>query len=428
MTDLLTLPLSVADPQMDALLARELARQRGTLDMVTSANPAPVSVLAAQGSALADNHGAGHPGERFGGGGEIAGEIEAIAVRRARDLFGAEHANVRPHSGGQANAAALAALLDPGDTVLGLDPAHGGHLTQGTPADFSGRPYNAVPYHVDARTHWVDMDEVADLAKTHRPKVVVAGWSAYTRHLDFAAFRTIADAVGARLLVDMTQFAGLVAARVHPSPVPHADVVTATTHRTLGGTRGGLLLSRAELAARVDAAVFPGTQGGGFHQAVAGKAVTFRLAAGVPFAVRQRRAVDGARIIAERLARTDVFRAGVRVLTGGTDVHLVLLDLRAYGAADGGVPLHGRDAEERLRRVGVTVDRGAVPFDPRPASVTSGLRIGTQALAARGFVAASFVSVADIVAEALLPGYDEHRERDLRERVAALVAEYPYHA
>ncbi|MEU8139160.1 serine hydroxymethyltransferase [Streptodolium elevatio] len=427
-TDLLALPLSAADPQIDGLLARELARQRGTLEMTARENFAPTAILEAQGSVLTNKHTEGYPGRRHQGGCEVVDEIEAIAVQRARDLFGAEHANVQPHSGAQANAAALAALLEPGDTVLGLELAHGGHLTHGTRVNFSGRQYNAVAYHVDSRTHWVDMDEVAELAKAHRPKVIIAGWSAYTRHLDFAAFRIIADAVGARLLVDMAYFAGLVAAGLHPSPVRYADIVTATTHKTLGGARGGLILSRAELAAQVDAAVFPGTQGGALNQVVAAKAVTFKLASGVPFAMRQRRAVDGAGIIAERLARADVFHAGARLLTGGTDVHLVLLDLRAYGAADGGTPLHGLAAEERLHRIGISVDRNVVPFDPRPPSVTSGVRIGTAALASRGFAATSFVAVADIIAEALLPGYDEHRERDLRERVAALVAEHPLYA
>lgn len=426
MIDAMTQRLADVDPQVGNLLAEELSRQRGTLEMIASENLAPVAVLEAQGSVFTNKYSEGYPGRRYYGGCALVDEIESLAVQRARDLFGAEHANVQPHSGAQANAAVLSALLAPGDTVLGLELSHGGHLTHGAPVNFSGRIYEAVAYHVTPGTGLVDMDEVAQLAVRHRPKVIIAGWSAYPRHLDFAAFRMIADRVGARLLVDMAHFAGLVAAGLHPSPVPYADVVTATTHKTLGGARGGLILCRAELARRIDSAVFPGTQGGALNQVIAAKAVTFKLAATPQFAVRQRRALEGARVVAERLVRTDMAASGVRVVTGGTDVHLVLLDLRACAVSgDGGTPLHGRGAEDRLQSLGITANRNVVPFDPRPPTTASGLRLGTSALAARGFAASAFAGVADIVAEALAPGFTPDRARALRERVAKLAAEHP---
>ncbi|SFP31068.1 glycine hydroxymethyltransferase [Actinomadura madurae] len=419
----LTWTLDQADPRVHAVIAAEEERQAATLEMIASENFAPRAVLQAQGSVLTNKYSEGYPGRRYYGGCEHVDVIEQIAIDRARRLFGAEHANVQPHSGAQANAAALSALLAPGGRILGLDLAHGGHLTHGTRMNFSGRLYEAVAYHVSRETGLVDMDEVAALAREHRPGVVIAGWSAYPRHLDFAAFRRIADAAGARLLVDMAHFAGLVAAGLHPSPVPHADVVTATTHKTLGGARGGLILCRAEHARSVDAAVFPGQQGGALNQAIAAKAVGLRLAAAPGFADRQRRAVEGARIIAARLSAPDLAGAGVRVATGGTDVHLVLLDLRDCAAAGG--PAGGLAAEERLERAGVTVNRNAVPFDPRPARTPSGLRIGTSALATRGFGAEAFAAVADIIAETLAPGFTAADVPKLRRRTAELAAAHP---
>ncbi|MCX4472690.1 serine hydroxymethyltransferase [Micromonospora sp. NBC_01655] len=384
-----------AEPEIATAVTAELRRQQRTLGMIASENLAPRAVLQAQGSVLTNKYAEGYPGRRYYGGCEHVDAIERLAIERARLLFGAAYANVQPHSGSQANAAVMTALLAPGDAILGLDLAHGGHLTHGMRVNFSGRLYRAVGYRVDAETFLIDMDEVERLAREHRPKLIVAGWSAYPRVLDVARFRRIADAVGAYLLVDMAHFAGLVAAGLHPNPVPHAHVVTLTTHKTLGGPRGGAILSAdTELARRLDSAVFPGQQGGPLEHAIAAKAVAFRIAAGEEFRDQQRRALRGARIVAERLAATDVRDAGIRVVSGGTDVHLVLVDLRQ-------AELDGAQAERLLQEVGITVNRNAVPFDPRPPMVTSGLRIGTSGLATRGFDEHDFVEVADVIATAL---------------------------
>ena len=416
--DPLNAPLADVDPAVAAALDGELARQRGTLEMIASENFAPVAVLQAQGSVATNKYAEGYPGKRYYGGCEYVDVIEQLAIDRAQALFGADYANVQPHSGAQANAAVMQALLSPGDTILGLDLAHGGHLTHGMKLNFSGKLYDAVAYHVRAADSLVDMDEVAELAARHRPRMVIAGWSAYPRQLDFAAFRRIADSVGAWLLVDMAHFAGLVAAGLHPSPVPHADVVTSTTHKTLCGPRGGLILGTDEVARRLRSGVFPGQQGGPLEHVIAGKAVALGLAGTAGFAERQRRTVAGARVIADRLGRDDVRDAGVTVLTGGTDVHLVLVDLRDS-------PLDGRQAEDRLHRLGITVNRNAVPFDPRPPMVTSGLRIGTPALATRGFGAAEFAEVADLLAVALRPELDDADAADLRARVDLLTEKFP---
>ncbi|MBZ2407644.1 serine hydroxymethyltransferase [Streptomyces sp. L06] len=392
-----------------------MLRQQSTLEMIASENFAPVAVMEAQGSVLTNKYAEGYPGRRYYGGCEHVDVIEKIAIDRIKELFGAEAANVQPHSGAQANAAAMFALLKPGDTIMGLDLAHGGHLTHGMKINFSGKLYNVVAYHVDAESGQVDMAEVERLAKESRPKLIVAGWSAYPRQLDFAAFRRIADEVGAYLMVDMAHFAGLVAAGLHPSPVPHAHVVTTTTHKTLGGPRGGVILSTAELAKKINSAVFPGQQGGPLEHVVAAKAVAFKVAASEEFKERQRRTVEGARILAERLVQPDVTDHGVSVLSGGTDVHLVLVDLRES-------ELDGQQAEDRLHEVGITVNRNAVPNDPRPPMVTSGLRIGTPALATRGFQAEDFAEVADIIAEALKPSYEADA---LKARVTALAEKHP---
>jgi glycine hydroxymethyltransferase len=312
----------------------------------------------------------------------------------------------------------MAALLKPGDTILGLDLAHGGHLTHGMRLNFSGQLYNVAAYHVRKEDHLVDMAEVETLAREHRPQLIIAGWSAYPRHLNFAEFRRIADSVGAYLMVDMAHFAGLVATGLHPSPVPHAHVVTSTTHKTLGGPRGGIILAKDELRKKFNSAVFPGQQGGPLEHVVAAKAVAFKLAGEPAFAERQQRTLEGARIIADRLLAADSQEAGVDVVSGGTDVHLVLVDLRNSA-------LDGKQAEDRLHHIGITVNRNAVPFDPRPPMVSSGVRIGTPALATRGFGSAEFSEVAEIIAQALRPDTTDGDLSRLRGRVTALASRFP---
>ncbi|GJF33249.1 serine hydroxymethyltransferase [Kitasatospora sp. NE20-6] len=410
--------LHALDPEIAAAVDAELHRQQTTLEMIASENFAPVAVMEAQGSVLTNKYAEGYPGKRYYGGCEHVDVAEQIAIDRVKALFGAEHANVQPHSGAQANAAAMFALIQPGDTILGLSLAHGGHLTHGMKINFSGKLYNVAAYHVDEKSGQVDMAEVERLAKEHRPKLIIAGWSAYPRQLDFAEFRRIADEVDALLMVDMAHFAGLVAAGLHPSPVPYADVVTTTTHKTLGGPRGGVILSKAEWAKKINSAVFPGQQGGPLEHVIAAKAVAFKVAASEEFKERQQRTLEGAKILAERLLQQDTVDAGVSVLSGGTDVHLVLVDLRNS-------ELNGQDAEDRLHEVGITVNRNAVPNDPRPPMVTSGLRVGTPALATRGFRADDFREVADVIAETLLPGFDEAKAAALKDRVTALAAKYP---
>jgi glycine hydroxymethyltransferase len=412
--------LAIVDPEVAKAVSAELHRQQSTLEMIASENFVPAAVLEAQGSVLTNKYAEGYPGRRYYGGCEHVDVTEQLAIDRAIALFGAGHAqeihaNVQPHSGAQANTAVYFGLLQHGDTILGLDLAHGGHLTHGMRLNYSGKTLNVVPYHVRADDGLVDMDEVATLASRHRPKMIVAGWSAYPRQLDFAAFREIADAVGALLMVDMAHFAGLVAAGLHTSPVPYADVVTTTTHKTLCGPRGGLILCREEYAKKINSAVFPGIQGGPLEHVIAAKAVALKIAASAEFAERQARTVDGARLLAARLLQEDCAKAGVKVLTGGTDVHLVLVDL-----VDS--ELTGRDAEDRLHDIGITVNRNAVPNDPRPPMVTSGLRVGTPALATRGFQTGDFTEVADIIALALQPSYDA---ATLSARVRALADRYP---
>ncbi|MWA13760.1 serine hydroxymethyltransferase [Streptomyces sp. BA2] len=412
---LLNTPLHELDPDVAAAVDAELHRQQSTLEMIASENFAPVAVMEAQGTVLTNKYAEGYPGRRYYGGCEHVDVTEQIAIDRIKDLFDAEYANVQPHSGASANQAALFAIAKPGDTILGLDLAHGGHLTHGMRLNFSGKQFNVVAYHVD-EAGLVDMAEVERLAKENSPKVIIAGWSAYPRQLDFAEFRRIADEVGAYLWVDMAHFAGLVAAGLHPNPVPYADVVTSTTHKTLGGPRGGVILARSkEFAKKLNSAVFPGFQGGPLEHVIAAKAVSFKVAASEEFKERQQRTLDGARILAERLVQDDSKAVGVDVLSGGTDVHLVLVDLRNS-------ELDGQQAEDRLHEVGITVNRNAVPNDPRPPMVTSGLRIGTPALATRGFQEDDFREVADVIAEALKPGFDAE---SLKARVSALAAKHP---
>jgi len=408
--------LAAFDPEIAALLDDELRRQQTTLEMIASENFAPVASIEAMGSVLTNKYAEGYPGKRYYGGCEVVDQVEQIAIDRLKQLFGAEYANVQPHSGATANAAVLHAIARPGDVVMGLDLANGGHLTHGMKINFSGRLYEIVPYHVDDNG-LVDMDEVASLAREHSPKVIIAGWSAYPRQLDFAAFRAIADEVGALLWVDMAHFAGLVAAGIHPSPLPYAHVVSTTTHKTLGGPRGGAILSNdPEMVKKLQSAVFPGQQGGPLEHVIAAKAVAFKMALEPGFKDRQERTVEGAKILADRLLAEDAKAAGVQVLSGGTDVHLVLVDLRDS-------ELDGQQAEDRLHEVGITVNRNAVPNDPRPPMITSGLRIGTPALATRGFGAEEFREVADVIAEALKPG-DVDIE-GLRKRTAVLAERFP---
>src|SRR6476620_2512897 len=423
MQDVLNASLATVDADVAAAVAQELHRQQSTLEMIASENFAPTAVMEAQGSVLTNKYAEGYPGKRYYGGCEHVDVIEQLAIDRVKALFGAEFANVQPHSGAQANAAAMFALLNPGDTILGLSLAHGGHLTHGMKINFSGKLYNVVPYHVRESDLRVDMAEVEALALEHKPKLIVAGWSAYSRQLDFAEFRRIADLVGAYLMVDMAHFAGLVAAGLHPNPVPYADVVTTTTHKTLGGPRGGVILGKAEYARKINSAVFPGQQGGQLEHVIAAKAVAFKIAASPEFKERQERTLEGAGILASRLLKDDVAAAGISVVNGGTDVHLVLVDLRNS-------ELDGQQAEDRLHRIGITVNRNAVPFDPRPPMVSSGLRIGTPALATRGFGAAEFTEVADIIAKALTSAagtgtLDHGTAVELRARVTALAEQFP---
>ena len=417
-------PLAELDPDIAEVLAGELDRQRGTLEMIASENFVPRAVLQAQGSVLTNKYAEGYPGRRYYGGCEVVDVAESLAIERAKAVFGAEWANVQPHSGAQANAAVLHALATPGDTLLGLSLAHGGHLTHGMKINFSGKNYNATAYGVDETTMRIEMDQVREAALRERPAVIIAGWSAYPRHLDFEAFRSIADEVGAALWTDMAHFAGLVAAGLHPSPLPASDVVSTTVHKTLGGPRSGMLLSnRAEQwGKKLNSAVFPGQQGGPLMHVIAAKAVAMKVAGTQEFKDRQARTIEGAAILAERLRADDARAAGIRLVTGGTDVHLVLVDLRE-------APLDGQQAEDLLHDAGITVNRNAVPFDPRPPRVTSGLRIGTPALASRGFGAEEFTEVADIIATALIAGAagtaDDETLAGLRGRVRALTDAFP---
>ncbi|NHW48424.1 serine hydroxymethyltransferase [Paenarthrobacter sp. MSM-2-10-13] len=435
-------PLAQADPEVDQAIAQELIRQQSTLEMIASENFAPTAVMEAQGSVLTNKYAEGYPGKRYYGGCEHVDVIEQLAIDRLKALFGAEFANVQPHSGAQANASAMHALITPGDTIMGLNLAHGGHLTHGMRINFSGKLYKVVPYGVREDTHTVDMAEVERLALESKPQLIVAGWSAYSRQLDFAEFRRIADLVGAYLMVDMAHFAGLVAAGLHPSPVPHAHIVTSTTHKTLGGPRGGVILTNdADIAKKVNSAVFPGQQGGPLEHVIAAKAVAFKMASEPEFQERQLRVLEGSKILAQRLLQDDVAAAGISVVSGGTDVHLVLADLRHS-------VLNGQQAEDTLHRIGITVNRNAVPFDPRPPMVSSGLRIGTPALAARGFGAEDFTEVSDIIATALIAvansgtqagtqagaeaataegdvTLDETTAVELRNRVTALANKFP---
>jgi glycine hydroxymethyltransferase len=408
-------PLSEVDPEIAAVLDAELRRQQRTLEMIASENFVPRAVLEAVGSVLTNKYAEGYPGRRYYGGCEEVDVAEQLAIDRAKELFGAEHANVQAHAGAQANNAVYMALLEPGDTFLGMALDHGGHLSHGMKINVSGKLYNPVPYHVRREDLLVDMDEVERLANEHKPALIVAGWSAYPRQLDFAAFRRVADSVGAKLMVDMAHFAGLVAAGEHPNPVEHADVVTTTIHKTLAGPRSGMILCRSEHAKAIDKAIFPGQQGGPLMHTIAAKAVALQIAAGEPFRQRQRQTIANARALAAGLEAN-----GIPVLTGGTDVHLVLVDLTPTG-------LDGQTGEDRLEAVGITVNRNAIPFDPRPPMNPSGLRIGTPALTTRGMGEAEMTEIAEVIATALSDEFESAKE-DLAARTGALMDRFPLYS
>jgi glycine hydroxymethyltransferase len=411
--DYFTKPVAEVDPEIAQVLDDELRRQETTLEMIASENFVPQAVLDCQGSVLTNKYAEGYPGKRYYGGCEYVDVAEELAIARAKQVFGAEHVNVQPHAGAQANAAAFHALLQAGDRILGMKLDHGGHLTHGMKINFSGRLYDIVAYGVSDDDSRVDMDVLERLAQEFRPKLILAGWSAYPRQLDFARFRDIADSIGAYLMVDMAHFAGLVAAGEHPSPVPYADVVTTTVHKTLGGPRSGMILAREEHAKKVDSAVFPGQQGGPLMHVIAAKAVAMKIAQSELFRERQRRTRAGAAALAEELTG-----AGVDVLTGGTDVHLVLVDLRDS-------ELDGQQGEDRLHDIGITVNRNSVPNDPRPPAVSSGLRIGTPALATRGFQVEDFHEVGKIIATALTADFTDSLRAELAERARVLAERYP---
>lgn len=402
-----------SDPEVWHAICLEARRQRSHIELIAAENHASRAVLEAQGSVLTDKYAEGYPGHRYYGGCEEVDRVEELARERAGRLFGAEHANVQPHSGAQANMAAYFALLDAGDTVLAMSLSHGGHLTHGSPVNFSSRLYRFIHYGVHRDTELLDYDQVESLAREHRPKLIVAGASAYPRVIDFQRFRQIADTVGAHLMVDMAHIAGLVAAAVHPSPVPHADIITSTTHKTLRGPRGGFILCKQAIASRLDDAVFPGIQGGPLMHAIAAKAVAFGEALGTEFVSYQQAVAQNARVLAGELQR-----GGLRLVSGGTDNHLVLVDLSPLG-------LTGKQAEEALDSLGITLNRNAIPFDPRPPQVTSGIRLGTPAVTTRGFGPDETGTVAQLIVKVLSNLGDSHVYGEVRDAVDDLSRRFP---
>ncbi|HZP29953.1 MAG TPA: serine hydroxymethyltransferase [Acidimicrobiia bacterium] len=407
--------LVAADPEIAGVVRRELERQNTTLQLIASENFTSRAVLAAQGSVLTNKYSEGYPAKRYYGGNFVVDEAEELARTRARSLFGADHANVQPHSGANANMAAYLALLEPGDTVLGMRLDQGGHLTHGSPVNFSGRLYRFVAYGVDDDSEILDYDAVRELARTERPRLIVAGATAYPRVIDFAAFRSIADEVGALLMVDAAHIAGLVAGGAHPSPVPFADVVTFTTHKTLRGPRAGAILCREELAAAIDKAVFPGLQGGPLMHVIAAKAVAFREAAQPAFRDYAAQIVANARALAAALADE-----GFRIVSGGTDNHLMLVDLRPFGVT-------GKLAQEALDRAGITTNKNAIPNDPEKPFVTSGLRLGTAAVTTTGMAEPEMAQIAELIAAVLRAPDDDQVAAEVRDATARLCSKFtPY--
>ena len=408
--------LARCDPQVFAAIQHEAQRQEDNLELIASENVVSEAVLEAQGSVLTNKYAEGYPGKRYYGGCEHVDVVERLAIDRAKAVFGAEHANVQPHSGAQANMAAYFSQLGPGDAILSMNLTHGGHLTHGSPVNFSGKFFQVVPYGVREDDQRLDYAEIADLARRHRPKLIVAGHSAYPRQIDAAPFREIADEVGAVLMVDMAHYAGLVAADLHPSPVPHADLVTTTTHKTLRGPRGGMILCRAAFAKSVDSSVFPGHQGGPLMHVIAAKAVALEEAATPAFKDYQRRIVANAKALAAGL-----LRRGFTLVSGGTDNHLLLLDLRA-------TELTGKVAQETLDQARITVNKNAIPFDPRSPFVTSGVRIGTPAVTSRGMGEAEMDRIAELIARALAHVGDARGLASVGDEVRALCREFPVYA
>ncbi len=406
-------PLYHLDPQLSELLRSELTRQQETLELIASENFASRAVLEATGSVLTNKYAEGLPGARYYGGCEIVDQVETLAIDRCKALFGAEHVNVQPHSGSSANLAALFALLEPGDTLMAMELTHGGHLTHGLNINFSGRTYDVVPYHVRSDTEIVDLDEVRSLALKHRPKLIICGYSSYPRMVDFAAFREIADEVGALLLADIAHIAGLIAAGVHPNPVPYCDVVTSTTHKTLTGPRAGLIMCRAEHGKAIDRAVFPGMQGGPLMHVIAAKAVCLRIAASEEFRRLQQQVVANCAVLAETLAA-----GGLRLVSGGTDVHLALVDLRSWG-------LNGLECQELLERVNITANRNVVPFEATSFNVASGLRVGSPAVTTRGFMEAEMRKTGELMLRALEQRDDDAALDEIRREVVELLDHFP---
>jgi glycine hydroxymethyltransferase len=411
--DYFTKPVAEVDPEIAEVLVDEAARQETTLEMIASENFVPQAILDTSGSVLTNKYAEGYPGRRYYGGCEVVDVAENLARDRAKELFGAEYVNVQPHAGAQANMAVYHALLQPGDTVLGLSLDQGGHLTHGSPVNFSGQYYDFVAYHVDRETHLIDMDEVRSLARERRPKMIVTGATAYPRIWDFAAFREIADEVGALLFTDMAHFAGLVAAGVHPSPVPHSDVVTTTTHKTLRGPRGGMILAREQYAKAIDKSVFPGIQGGPLMHVIAAKAVAFREAMSAEFRADQQATVDNARTLAASLAD-----AGATIVSGGTDNHLMLVDVRPLG-------VNGKEADAALGEVRITVNKNTIPYDPEKPMIGSGIRVGTPAVTSRGMREAEMREIASLIVAGIAARADPEAQDDVRRRVAAIADRFP---
>ncbi len=401
------------DPEIAEVLRLETERQATKLELIASENFVSEAVLEATGSPLTNKYAEGYPGKRYYGGCEFVDMAETLAIQRAKQLFGADHVNVQPHSGAQANMAAYFSVLEHGDTILGLNLSHGGHLTHGSPVNFSGRFFKVIAYGVDKTTEQIDMAEVRRLAKEHRPKLIVTGGSAYPRTLDFAAFKAVADEIGAYLMADIAHPAGIIAAGLHPSPIPHCDLVTTTTHKTLRGPRGGVIMCKTALAAAVNKTMFPGMQGGPLMHVIAAKAVAFKEALTPEFREYQRQIVANAKALAEAL-----IAQGFRLVSGGTDTHVMLVDVASKG-------LTGKVAEVALDKAGLTVNKNAIPFDTRPPTVTSGIRLGTPALTTRGMREAEMRQVAGLIAEVLADVEDANRQARVAGQVRELTAAFP---